>query len=188
MVIRSGRTATLFTAAGIIVTFDWRSLVSVTLPSTYMDAVGGLCGNYNGNRQDDKTMSNGQLTNDANELGKSWQVGVVPGCSPDCQGPLCEGCSDSEEETYADSTYCGIIADASGPFADCHSEVDPAPYLANCVFDTCLHDGDPDVFCGGIAAYVSACQDQGITIQSWRTPAFCRKTVFSLNVSRYEPP
>lgn len=55
IVYRSGWTAVVETAAGITMTFDWRSVVSVTLPSNYQGAVCGLCGNYNGKSQDDMT-------------------------------------------------------------------------------------------------------------------------------------
>ncbi|XP_076016838.1 IgGFc-binding protein-like [Genypterus blacodes] len=172
-VSRGGRTAVVKTAAGITLTFDWRSRVTVTLPCNYQDTVCGLCGDYNGTRQDDMTMQNGQLTRDGTKLGESWQVGLVPGCSSECQGPSCQDCSDAQKKVYAATKYCGIIADTSGPFRDCHSQVDPAAYLEDCVFDSCHHNGHPDAVCEAIGIYASACQNQGITIKSWRTDTFC---------------
>ena len=171
----SGGTAVVETDAGITVTFDWRGRVSVSLPSNYQGAVCGLCGNYNGKAQDDLAMRNGLSSKNGTELGESWQVALVPGCSSVCQGAWCQACSDSHRKKYHAQKYCGIIADLAGPFRDCHSRVDPAPYLEDCVYDACQYHGHQGSVCDAVGVYVSACQSQGITIRSWRTDAFCRE-------------
>lgn len=171
----SGWTAVVETAAGITVTFDWRSTVSVTLPSNYQDAVCGLCGNYNGKAQDDLTMRNGQTASDGAKLGESWQVALVPGCSSVCQGAWCQACSDSQRKAYAAQKHCGIIADKAGPFRDCFKHVDPAPYLENCVYDACHYHGHHGSVCDAVGVYASACQSAGVTIYSWRRADFCRE-------------
>uniref|UniRef100_A0A3Q3INE2 VWFD domain-containing protein n=1 Tax=Monopterus albus TaxID=43700 RepID=A0A3Q3INE2_MONAL len=173
VVFLSGRTAVVETAAGITVTYDWWSTVSVTLPSNYQSAVCGLCGNYNGKAQDDLTMQSGQIAPDATKLGESWQVATVPGCAAACQGPWCQVCSDSQKKVYEAQTYCGIIADKAGPFRDCHRIVDPTPYLEDCMYDACQYHGHQGSICDAVKTYVSACQSQGITIYSWRTDSFC---------------
>ncbi|XP_056237739.1 IgGFc-binding protein [Seriola aureovittata] len=173
VVFLSGWTAVVETAVGITVTFDWRSTVSVTLPSNYQGAVCGLCGNYNGNAKDDLTMRNGQIAPDGVKLGESWQVALVPGCSSVCQGAFCQACSDSQKKEYQAQKYCGIIADKAGPFRDCHSHVDPALYLEDCVYDACHYHGHRGSVCDAVGVYVSACQSRGITIHSWRTETFC---------------
>lgn len=178
IVYRSGWTAVVETAAGIMVTFDWRSVVTVTLPGNYQGAVCGLCGNYNGKSQDDLTMQNGQVTTDGTKLGESWQVALAPGCSSACQGPWCRACSDSQRKVYRAQKYCGIIADKAGPFRVCHSRVDPAPYLEDCVYDACHYRGHQGSVCDAVGVYVSACQSLGITVHSWRSDSFCRKSGF----------
>ncbi|XP_034029561.1 IgGFc-binding protein, partial [Thalassophryne amazonica] len=172
-VYRSGSTAVVETSAGITVTFDWRSTVTVTLPSNYQNAVCGLCGNYNGNAQDDLTMQNGQATNDATKLGESWQVALVAGCTSVCQGPWCHACSDSQSKAYSAQKYCGIIADKKGPFRECHSHVNPGPYLEDCVYDVCQYHGHHSIVCEAVTIYAAACQNIGITVYSWRTDTFC---------------
>lgn len=181
MVSISGRTAVVETLAGITVTFDWRSTVTVTLPSNYQGAVCGLCGNYNGKAQDDLIMKNSQTAPNGAKLGESWQVAIVPGCSSVCQGAWCQACSDSQKKVYEAQKYCGIIADKAGPFRDCHSHVDPAPYLEDCVYDACHYHGHHRSVCDAVGVYVSACQSQGITIHSWRTNTFCREFVYVLS-------
>ncbi|XP_010737445.2 IgGFc-binding protein [Larimichthys crocea] len=173
IVFLSGWTAVVETVAGITVTFDWRSTVSITLPSNYQGAVCGLCGNYNGKAQDDLTMRNGQTTNNGDKMGESWQVALVPGCSSVCQGAWCQACSDSQRKVYQAQKYCGIIADKAGPFRDCHKRVDPAPYLEDCVYDVCQYHGHQGSVCDAVAVYASACQSIGITIYSWRRDNFC---------------
>ncbi|XP_039662365.1 IgGFc-binding protein-like isoform X2 [Perca fluviatilis] len=173
VVFLSGWTAVVETVAGITVTFDWQSTVSVTLPSNYQGAVCGLCGNYNGKAQDDLTMRNGQTATNGATLGESWQVALVPGCSSVCQGAWCQACSDSQRKEYQAQKYCGIIADKAGPFRDCHGRVDPAPYLEDCVYDACHYHGHHGAVCDAVGVYVSACLSQGITIRSWRTDSFC---------------
>ncbi|XP_072547805.1 IgGFc-binding protein [Salminus brasiliensis] len=128
-----GNAAMLETAFGLQVTFDWMGRLQVTLPSTYSGAVCGLCGNYNGDVQDDFILPNRSIAPDAWVLGQSWQVGRTPDCSSgqlpntNCTGALKE---DAQR-------YCSIIADQTGPFKECHTVVDPRPYVTNCVFDTC---------------------------------------------------
>uniref|UniRef100_A0A673AB09 Fc fragment of IgG binding protein n=1 Tax=Sphaeramia orbicularis TaxID=375764 RepID=A0A673AB09_9TELE len=173
IVFRSGWTAVVETDAGITVTFDWRSTVTVTLPSNYQSAVCGLCGNYNGKSQDDLTMRNGQPASDGTKLGESWQVALVPGCSSVCQGPWCHACSGSQKNVYRAQKYCGIIADKAGPFRECHSRIDPTPYLEDCIYDACHYNGHHGSVCDAISVYVSACQSLGVTIRSWRTETFC---------------
>lgn len=171
----SSRTAVVETAAGMTVTFDWRSTVRVTLPSSYQGSVCGLCGNYNGKAQDDLTMWNGQKASNGAKLGEGWQVALVPGCSSACEGPQCQACSKSQTKEYQDQKYCGIIADKTGPFKDCHKHVDPAPYLEDCVYDACQYHGHRGTICEAVETYASVCQSQGVTIQSWRRDDFCRE-------------
>nr|XP_054596325.1 IgGFc-binding protein [Nothobranchius furzeri] len=173
VVFRSGSAAVVETDAGVTVSFDWQSTVSVTLPSSYQGAVSGLCGNYNGNAQDDLTMSNGKTAPDGTRLGESWQVALAPGCSSVCEGSWCQACSDSQKKVYEATKQCGIIVDKAGPFKDCHSQVDPAPYMEDCVYDVCQYQGHQRPMCDAVQVYVSACQSKGITVLSWRTDTFC---------------
>ncbi|KAM9309078.1 IgGFc-binding protein [Pholidichthys leucotaenia] len=173
VVFRRGNKAVVKTSAGITVTFNWRSTVRVTLPSTYQGAVCGLCGNYNGEAQDDLTMPNGQPAPNGAKLGESWQVALVPGCSAVCQGPSCQDCSGSSKKVYKASKHCNMITDKEGPFRDCHKHVDPNPYKEDCLYDVCQYHGRQESLCDALQEYASACQSMTITIHSWRTDAFC---------------
>ncbi|CAL9705927.1 unnamed protein product [Knipowitschia caucasica] len=172
-VSRRGKKAVVETAAGITITFDWHHRVSVTLPSKYQGVVCGLCGNYNGNPKDDFNKPNGEAADTEVQLGESWKVGDLPGCLSVCQGPRCSHCDGSQKDVYKVEKYCGIIADKTGPFKECHSRINNAPYLEDCAFDACQYDGHHGSVCDAIEAYVSACQSAGIEVRPWRTDEFC---------------
>ncbi|NXX56650.1 FCGBP protein, partial [Scopus umbretta] len=156
----------------VIVTFDWYSYTRVILPNTYSRAVCGLCGNANGNPQDDFALPSGQLATDEIQFADSWKVADVPGCWAGCTED-CKVCTEAEKRPYRGDKHCGLLVKQRGPFAACHSAIDPTPYFNNCLFDTCLYRGHQETVCQSISAYVTACQSQGIRIGRWRTAAFC---------------
>ncbi|KAF1494075.1 IgGFc-binding protein, partial [Megadyptes antipodes antipodes] len=156
----------------VIVTFDWYSHAMVILPNTYSGAVCGLCGNADGNPQDDFVLPNGQPTTDEIQFADSWKVADIPGCSAGCTED-CEVCTEAEKRAYRGDKHCGLLVKKQGPFSACHSAIDPAPYFEDCLFDTCLYKGHQEMVCHSIRAYVTACQSQGIRIRQWRSAAFC---------------
>ncbi|XP_057206432.1 IgGFc-binding protein isoform X2 [Triplophysa rosa] len=172
-VFKSGWSAVIQTSFGLKVTFDWNSMATVTLPSTYRGAVCGLCGNYNGNPADDLTLKESTLpASGPVEFGASWHVAEIPGCVHGCTS-ICPDCDPTTKRLYETSEFCGLLHDPQGPFTDCHATLDPAMYFENCVYDVCLYNGRRDVLCQAITAYVSTCQAMGISIGPWRTSQFC---------------
>ncbi|XDV31973.1 hypothetical protein PO909_002888 [Leuciscus waleckii] len=167
-----GNTAVLKTDFGLQVTFDWSSVAKVTLPNNYSGAVCGLCGNFNGVVQDDLAMRNGMMAPNASSLGQSWQVAATPECSSDgCLGTGCSTCPATQREIAR--RYCEIITNQTGPFRECHAQIDPGSYLEDCIFDTCNFEGHQAVLCDAVAVYASACQSQSVTIHPWRNATFC---------------
>nr|XP_046274005.1 IgGFc-binding protein-like [Scatophagus argus] len=180
---RSGWFAVIETDFGVEVYYDWNSVAFVIVPSTYMGAMQGLCGNYNLNPKDDMQMRDGIQASTPEELGQSWKVATIPGCVDGCSGP-CPGCNTTQRATYNSSSYCGLISDPAGPFRDCHSKVDPAGFLNDCLYDVCLYQGMQNMQCKTLTAYTAACQLKGATVYSWRSAQFCDAQVPSN--SQYE--
>ncbi|XP_069057919.1 IgGFc-binding protein-like [Pleurodeles waltl] len=168
----NGKNAVIKTDFEMTVTFDWSSHVTVTLPSTYANAVGGLCGNYNKVSRDDLTMKSGVKATTVVQFADSWKVRDVPGCTPKCTGN-CPLCTDAQKEKYKSGQYCGVVNKVNGPFSKCYGTIDPTPFFNNCLFDACQYKGHFSASCNAIAAYVTACQALGIQIKEWRTPSFC---------------
>ncbi|NXW52449.1 FCGBP protein, partial [Nyctiprogne leucopyga] len=159
----------------VIVTFDWHSYARVILPNTYSGAVCGLCGDADGDPQDDFALPDGQRATDELQFADSWKVADVPGCWAGCtQG--CQVCTEAEKRPYRGDKHCGLLVKKRGPFAPCHPTIDPTPYFEDCLFDTCLYKGHQETVCSSISAYVTACQSQGVRIKRWRTAAFCSPT------------
>uniref|UniRef100_A0ACB8FRZ7 Uncharacterized protein n=2 Tax=Sphaerodactylus townsendi TaxID=933632 RepID=A0ACB8FRZ7_9SAUR len=154
------------------VSFDWYSYARVIIPSTYANAICGLCGNANQDPQDDFTMKDGTQTVDEIQFADSWKVKDVPGCSAGCHDN-CQVCKETEKQTYKSNEYCGILIQNDGPFRQCHEAVDPVSSFDDCVFDTCLYKGHHDTLCSAISAYATACQAQGTQVGQWRSASFC---------------
>lgn len=171
-VYRSGVHGFIKTDFEVIVTFDWYSHAMVILPNTYSGAVCGLCGNADGNPQDDFVLPNGQPATDEIQFADSWKVADIPGCLAGCT-ENCKVCTEAEKRAYRGDKHCGLLVKKQGPFSACHSAIDPAPYFEDCLFDTCIYKGHQEMVCHSIRAYVTACQSQGIRIRQWRTAAFC---------------
>ncbi|KAJ7304150.1 hypothetical protein JRQ81_011679 [Phrynocephalus forsythii] len=178
-----GNEAFVKTDFGLTVTFDWKSYVKVTVPSTYSNALCGLCGNNNLNPNDDLTKKDGSQTSSVSQFAESWKVADVPGCSEGCTND-CPVCGEAQKDTYKGDQYCGILIKPTGPFKQCHDAIDPTPYFNDCVFDTCQYQGQLDTLCHAISVYVAACQALGIPVGEWRSDSFCRP-VCPLN-SHYE--
>ncbi|KAK2910366.1 hypothetical protein Q8A73_008081 [Channa argus] len=171
-VYKSGWSAVVTTNFELKVSFNWDSAVYVTLPSNYMGAVCGLCGNYNGKSKDDLIPKNGDKPVSPADFGSSWRVAEIPGCVEGCKG-VCPDCDINQKVQYEQNDFCGILKDPKGPFRDCHATVDPSGYFQDCVYDVCLYNGRKDVLCQAITAYMSACQTVGAKVYSWRTSQFC---------------
>lgn len=189
-VFQEGLHYVIATNFGLRVTYDLVYHVTVTVPGNYRDKVCGLCGNYNGNQKDDFQMPSRQVTNNVNKFGQSWKV-TIPNvvCENGCEGKNCPDCEPARKAVFSKNTYCGIVTAPKGPFAICHSKLDPKPYFDDCVFDVCASNGDGKVLCDSIAAYAFNCHMAGVDVKNWRTPSFCRESEFIFFVfPAYQPP
>uniref|UniRef100_A0A6I8RRU0 Provisional ortholog of Fc fragment of IgG-binding protein n=1 Tax=Xenopus tropicalis TaxID=8364 RepID=A0A6I8RRU0_XENTR len=154
----------------VTVNFNWDNYARVVLPSRYIGAVCGLCGNNNKDPKDDVPVADGDQVPDS--FGDAWKVGDVAGCTSGCNGK-CPECSETDTLKYKDEKYCGILSKDDGPFKECYGVIDPTPYLTDCVYDSCQYKGYYSAVCDAFALYASRCQEKGVNIEPWRTPTFC---------------
>ncbi|XP_051914405.1 IgGFc-binding protein-like [Hippocampus zosterae] len=166
----SGKFIVLETSFHLRVRFDGNHHADVTVPSSYNGQLCGLCGNFNGNPNDDNLKPDKTPASTTNELGDSWQV---PDPRPDCSN---DGghvdCDPKVEEEAQKPTSCGMIADPNGIFNPCHSVIDPAPYLENCMYDMCATGGQTVALCQAVESYADMCAVAGVPI-AWRNNTFC---------------
>ncbi|XP_040269674.1 IgGFc-binding protein-like [Bufo bufo] len=170
----SGSNVMIKTKFALTLTFDGMSYVRVILPSTYKAAVNGLCGNNNGDPNDDFTIKDGAEAKSPEEFGKHWKVEDVEGCEEICSD--CPKYNERDKEPFKSDQYCGLLIKSDGPFSQCHESIDPTPFFDDCVFYACAHKGYQSIICAKIASYVSECQRNGSMIKEWRTPSFCNHT------------
>lgn len=75
---QSGAYAFLSTDFGLTVKYDWNMRLYITVPSSYYQHLGGLCGNYNGDRRDDLPEPTGEKeTLEDNTRRDGWVEQVV---------------------------------------------------------------------------------------------------------------
>ncbi|KAI4873588.1 hypothetical protein NFI96_003512 [Prochilodus magdalenae] len=173
-VFKSGWSAVVQTSFGLTVSFDWNSIAAISVPSTYMSAVCGLCGNYNGKPEDDLTLRGANSSStQPDEFGASWKIADISGYAQGCADNCTDSCNVTQSKTYESMDYCGLIFDPTGPFMECQPLLDPAGFFDACVLDVCAYGGRRDILCQAISAYMSACQDVGARVYSWRTAQFC---------------
>ncbi|KAJ8361880.1 hypothetical protein AAFF_G00415910 [Aldrovandia affinis] len=132
----------------------------------------GLCGNYDGNGNNDFTTKSQAVVINSLEFGNSWKV------SPSCPNAefVKDPCTSNPYRQSWAQKQCSIIN--SNVFTACHSQVDPATYYDACVSDSCACDsgGDCECFCTAVAAYAEACNEAGACI-AWRSPQICQGDV-----------
>ncbi|XP_029432080.1 IgGFc-binding protein-like [Rhinatrema bivittatum] len=133
-----------------------------------------MCGNYNGNPNDDFMTPQGVAAPDAIDFGKSWKVEDGDRfCWHNCNG-VCKTCSQDLQKKYENELLCGLITkQVDGPFRQGHPVIDPKIFMDNCVYDMCMTDGYKQSLCQALKTYGEACQRKNITIYEWRKTAGC---------------
>ncbi|XP_051545118.1 mucin-2-like [Myxocyprinus asiaticus] len=165
-------------SAGIYIVIEVRELLNLIwdnktslmlqLHPSLKGKVCGLCGNFDGNANNDFMKHNGEEVADTDAFGNSWKVN--PSC-PDGTNMM-NPCEEKPHRSAWAIKQCSIIK--SIVFKDCHSLVDSVPYYDACVRDTCACDtgGDCDCFCTAVAAYAAECRKKGACV-AWRSPSVC---------------
>lgn len=176
VISQSGRSAVIETVFGLTVSYDWNHKLVITLTKALKGKICGLCGNFNGNPNDDFTTPTGTQASGVTAFGRSWKVpGIVgdPKCSDGCVGG-CPTCKNRHMKKWAGDSYCGIIT-KNGPFSKCHGVVDPEVYFENCKYDVCMGGGNRRFLCKILEAYTEECQSAGIQVGDWMGAAQCRE-------------
>ncbi|XP_042325556.1 mucin-19 [Sceloporus undulatus] len=153
---------------GITLIWDKNTRVSIIMDSLWNKQICGLCGNHNGNLQDEFTTRLGTLAAGPVEFGNSWKT--IPMCSDiPAESFPCD--ANAYCKNWA-VRKCEIIRDHR--FRECHNKIDPTPYHKACIEEACVctMEGKYHGFCTAVSMYAEACASVGICI-SWRTPELC---------------
>ncbi|KAM6293289.1 otogelin-like protein [Porphyrio hochstetteri] len=155
------------TTFGFSLAWDGNSGIYIKLTEDHKGKPCGLCGNFNGNKDDDLMLQNiGEYTEDIAEFANSWAVqtsddlACVPTAS-DFSSP----CSADAESTEDIFFKCQIFLQF--PFLSCHESIDPYSYISSCMNDLCRVDDD-ETYCRAVTEYARACSHAGSPVRDWR--------------------
>ncbi|XP_026509701.1 mucin-5AC [Terrapene carolina triunguis] len=138
----------------------------VNLDPSHKGQTCGLCGNFNDIQTDDFKATSGVVEGTAAAFANTWKI---QGDCPNVKNIFENPCTLSiENEKYAQH-WCGLLTETQGPFAECHSTVNPDVYHTNCLFDTCNCEKSEDCMCAALSTYVRACAAKGVLLNGWRT-------------------
>ncbi|XP_053545258.1 mucin-5AC-like [Bombina bombina] len=156
------------TTYGLIIEWDKMTTIFIHLSLNFKGKVCGLCGNFDGNSNNDFTTRTQCVVEDVVEFRDSWKLS--PTC-PEVLEPK-DPCAMNPYRIAWAQKLCSVII--SDVFSACHSEVAPDKYYEDCVSDTCACDmgGDCDCYCTVVAAYAQACSEACVCIE-WRSPTIC---------------
>ncbi|KAK3108253.1 hypothetical protein FSP39_004202 [Pinctada imbricata] len=157
------------TPTGITLTWDKGTRLYIKLSTDHKGQVMGLCGNFDGDRNNDfSTPQGGPVAVNAIAFADSWKVQSY------CAKPeqIVDTCVNNSQRKPWAQRKCGIIN--SDLFEPCHHVVPPANFYSKCLFDACACDtgGDCECLCTAIAAYAHECAVNGMPI-AWRTKELC---------------
>ncbi|XP_066269259.1 zonadhesin-like [Branchiostoma lanceolatum] len=157
----------------VTVKYDGDHRVEVEVPLDYAGQVDGLCGNFNGNPDDELLRPDQSLALNEVDMGNSW-------LAPD--DAACQATDDQFDISTVDqafmgeiesATNCGQITDINGAFQPCLDYVNPANYFDACVYDMAAENGEHEMLCNAMEAYADACAAAGVVIVGWRDETMC---------------
>nr|XP_006811311.1 PREDICTED: von Willebrand factor-like [Saccoglossus kowalevskii] len=141
------------------------STAAVVLSKTHQNSVCGLCGNFNGNQNDEFIAPAGDLAPSASSFGESWRIGTS------CHQSARSVHDEIPRDTALAEQICNDLFN-SGNISDC--TLDPAMFSSACLLDlSATLPNDTTGGCAVVATYVAQCQAQGTMVGDWRTGTEC---------------
>nr|XP_023965272.2 IgGFc-binding protein-like [Chrysemys picta bellii] len=167
-ITRVKNTVTLKAKANVEIQFNGRHALFVRVGPEYREQLCGMCGNFNGDRRDDKVMPSGEKAQDDAEFGNTWTSDISPSRCKNDTGNT-EACTKLTEFQQ----LCGILTNRSGPFSECHWYESPVPYYESCVYDLCQYGLGNHMLCAAVESYDEICAFHGVKVAKWRQGLRC---------------
>ncbi|XP_049644132.1 zonadhesin [Suncus etruscus] len=152
--------------------------LTIQVPGDYYDKVCGICGNYNGEIEDDHMMPNTELALNEMQFVSSWQdKELTPNCLSENEKTLKElslqvknRCLEADLSRAQEQCQEAFRNPAWVPCA-VHLSLDP--YLLRCTHSLCLFGGLNQALCQALQAFEADCLTQGLRVDIWRNSSFC---------------
>ena len=136
----------------------WDGYVSVEIHTPLTGRTCGLCGDNDGQMDNDFTTRQRQLTKDENKFGDSWKIDRMNTC------PVTQTRQSNEEICGASydsvKAECEVIF-SSSKFDQCSSAHENYKYIEACIYDQCADSGlskDYPPKCAVASAYAARCE------------------------------
>ncbi|XP_039512123.1 SCO-spondin [Pimephales promelas] len=167
---RVGLFVSLSSRLGVSLLWDGGMRVYVRITPHLRGRVGGLCGNFDGDAENDFTTRQGIMESTPELFGNSWKIS--PSCPDVPDQDLRDPCAINPHRVTWAKKKCAVISQEM--FGSCHSEVPYQQYYDWCVFDACGCDsgGDCECLCTAVAAYAEECNRRGVYVR-WRSQELC---------------
>ncbi|XP_047693469.1 zonadhesin isoform X2 [Prionailurus viverrinus] len=173
-----GNNTVLYFNTGVQVKFDGKDFFEVQLPAAYYQKVCGLCGNFNGEEEDELMMPNDELAQNDAEFVESWQDKEShPNCqkeSEETQAIQLEnlniGCRRDDLVRAQEQCRAAFQTPA---WTECATYVFLKPFLLKCIHNLCQFGGLRHALCGSLENFAAACRARGLQPPIWRNSSFC---------------
>ncbi|XP_023570329.1 zonadhesin [Octodon degus] len=160
--------------SGVQVKFNGRHFLEIKVPVAYYGKVCGVCGNFNGEKEDELVMSSDEPAQDDHEFMDSWKDKDT---KTDCQvedkraePTPNENCRLADLQVAQGRCQAALQAPA---WAECATRVALEPFLLDCAGKLCEFGGLNQALCEALQAFGAACQSQGVRVPLWRNSSFC---------------
>ncbi|KAK9952099.1 hypothetical protein ABG768_017957, partial [Culter alburnus] len=156
----SASSVKIFNKHGVTVFWEKDQSLLIELPEKYKGQTCGLCGDFNGNKDDDS------IDNDVSVL-TEWKVPSPESCGDVILQPN----DQCENQTSVCQQYL-----ANPGFSNCFKVMDMGSYEKACVNDLCQCYGHHDCLCNTLTEISRQCTHAGGKPGTWRTKQLCPKS------------
>ncbi|XP_053408175.1 uncharacterized protein LOC123560993 [Mercenaria mercenaria] len=173
----------LVTNIGIEVKYDGDGVLQVFVPGDFANTTCGLCGDYNGNPDDDLVVgpecneTKGTVTDNVALFAQSWTDPSNQVCAANCSATNPPDPCTDEKKAFA-KQQCQRIYGRHRHFQECLNNIDPEmkdKYHVSCVYDVCRAEGDvEEALCAHAKYLLAECSSlTSVEVKSFRTEDFC---------------
>ncbi|CAH7260280.1 Zan [Phodopus roborovskii] len=161
------------------VKFESNSFLDVKIPASSNGKVCGVCGNFNGEEEDELMTSSDELAQDEQEFMDSWKDEEI---DPNCQKIEEQNIQVEQQEIMNgkcrpndfEKAQENCQAVLQGPtWVQCASRVPLKPFLLGCMNNFCEFRELFRALCEALQSFQDACQNQGLKPPIWRNSSFC---------------
>ena len=166
-----GHPHVILTELGVRVSWDGLYRVEVTVSTSWRESLCGLCGNYNGDPDDDFISPYGLIEPSPNTFAVSWLKNNSTNMS--CGGLHSVNPCPTHIMEEAQTRCTELSRDI---FLPCNNKTDPTQFITDCVFDYCYCNEADRIacYCNTLATYASVCADNGVVVPIWRHSLCCK--------------